>query len=301
MVRGYQNLLNYIVNAYIETKHFKAYQSFENIVIDIGRFRLIVRRTDLFKRILNAIHERMYNNFKPMDQLAVLNTLERIVSTYPLIPLIGIIEDIFRERDLYIRKQKRTRKEVWHDRRIPKIPGKYHYILTIKKKRQKILYVSNHRVNDQSVYEIPLVNQLKRVWPLPIYRNYCILRIERRKYNFMFELDVVSFDNDTIYIFEIKNRKVNQVFLQIYRMLRAARYLKLWRRSMGNNPKFLVPIFYIRNGHSDGINTLSLEEVLSSIQIDPKEQQWLSIPLSINSQKALRDYLEKQGFIMNPQ
>lgn len=275
-------LLNYILSAYFKHGLAKGYFCFKNVRFIIGQYKFVISRKNIRKTVLDYLCEsnRIYNNFEVTPVKTLLNTLESIISAYPLVELVGVPNELVEIRESIYKSVIRPK---YSSRiRIPQIKGITHYIHHFS--NRKILFISNHRVNDQSVYEVPLINLLQNVWPYKILNNFCIVQVKYKGYNFLYELDAISIKNNIAYIFEIKNTRVQSIQQEILRMIKAANYINLWQSSLSNPIDTVIPVFYLRNGHeTPSFNKITLSEVSSIEKIIPENQNWLKFPLSANT------------------
>ena len=185
------------------------------------------------------------------------------------------------------------------------IPGKLLY-------REKLadrvrLYVSNKPATHRAIYEVPMINVLKRVWPMEeIHRNFSVVDVGEFGVRFLFELDAIAFHESDVYVIEIKNKAVKDVRKLLLQMWSAVAIINNWYSQVKKEILRLFPIIYFRekteeNQDIKGINVLFFSDVLESSRtkkiIDVNLFE-VSYPTEISQeefQRRLSDYLPSEN------
>ena len=146
-----------------------------------------------------------------------------------------------------------------------KIPGILHYREAVNDLVR--LYISNKPATYRAIYEVPMVNVLRRIWPAgEIYRNFSVAEVGTFGVRYLFELDAVAFDGNIAFVFEIKNKAAKEIKKMLLQMWNAVKKINNWYAKEKEALQQMIPILYFRekteeNSDMIGINTLHYSDV----------------------------------------
>jgi len=223
-----------------------------NEVLEVGRQRWSDRR------------------FEGMDDYQILGQIKKLINIYPVVE--GNSFEVLRNIDLEV---ERIEKGLYRRRGVvgvkePSIKGKVHF-------RQKLvdklrIFVSEHRVNYQSIYEGPLVGKLRDIWEYGrILPNFCVIEVYQKGVKILFELDAVSIVKENIYIFEIKNSKFKETEKELEHIIEAGCIIGIWQEKMKNKLKRVYPVLYFRDENREKYekyNVINYRDLLLGEGID---------------------------------
>jgi len=271
MLTRLKRLLNLLIRGFIDLKLVNLIDIGNSIVkLSIKHVNLYVNKKDLDSSFLGKLKHNKMNKTIPMTDFQIFSGLKKLINIYPINKRTNF--EIFKNIDLefnYIEKLLRQRK-----RKIkipePLIKGKIHF-------RQKLenclrIFVSKYRINYQSIYEQPMVKKLQKNWSSgKIFPNFCVFEVNFNGTRILFELDALAVMCGELYIFEIKNKNVNDLSLQMNRMEYAAKIINIWQSRMNNPIKCIYPILYFRELNTqsyDNFNIINYQDLLDGNTID---------------------------------
>ncbi|MHA1270025.1 MAG: hypothetical protein ACTSPY_09595 [Candidatus Helarchaeota archaeon] len=252
------------------------------VVVMIKKVNLNVHINDLDKSVHNRIENFTTKDYVLMSNSTIIKKLKELVDYFPInnefLEIIKTIDIELENIEQALKGNKRKRKI--HE---PKIPGKIHFRQKLNDKLR--IFVSEHRVNYQSMYEYPLIKVLKKNWNYgKIFSNFCVIELNKKGTRILFELDAVAISSENLFVFEIKNSQINNIQEKLERMISASRILSIWQLKMNNTLKKIYPILYFRelnNKQYEKFNVINYRELLSGKSIDVQSMRYY--PLIIGS------------------
>ncbi|MHA1300526.1 MAG: hypothetical protein ACTSO9_13995 [Candidatus Helarchaeota archaeon] len=117
-----------------------------------------------------------------------------------------------------------------------------------------------------------MVKKLQKNWSSnKIIPNFCVFEVNFNGTRILFELDALAVMCGELYIFEIKNKNINDLSLQMNRMEYAAKIINIWQSRMNNPIKCIYPILYFRELNTqsyDNFNIINYQDLLDGNTID---------------------------------
>ena len=116
---------------------------------------------------------------------------------------------------------------------------------------KRIILLRDYQINTRHIYEEPMVNSLSKIWRgHKLHKNFVIVEVNNKGHNIKCEFDIVGVVDDTLCIFEIKNKNTTNLPHFLEQINLHSKYIVEWLLKNKIDIKYIAPVAYFRELHN---------------------------------------------------